>query len=130
VLRSQIGRHEHPSTKTEEVEHECRSKTFREELPIACGLSDLAQRKRREELSRQLFSGCQRTDELDDGYEFVFPGGPEWAEKLVRFVASERVCCPFFGFEMIFESGQGPISLRVRGPEGTKEFVREEFLGG
>jgi hypothetical protein len=41
-------------------------------------------------LSRQLFSGCQRTDELDDGYEFVFPGGPEWAEKLVRFVASER----------------------------------------
>jgi hypothetical protein len=31
---------------------------------------------------------------------------------------------------MIFESGQGPISLRVRGPEGTKEFVREEFVGG
>ena len=52
------------------------------ELPIACGLSDLEQRKRREELSRQVFSGCQRTDELDDGYEFVFPGGPEWAEKL------------------------------------------------
>jgi hypothetical protein len=100
------------------------------ELPIACGLSDLEQRKRREELWRQLFSGCQRTDELDDGYEFVFPGGPEWAEKLVRFVASERECCPFFGFEMIFESGQGPISLRVRGPEGTKDFVREEFVGG
>ena len=100
------------------------------ELPIACGLSDLEQRERREELSRQLFSGCRRTDELDDGYEFVFPGGAEWAEKLVRFVASERKCCPFFGFEMIFESGQGPISLRVRGPEGTKEFVREEFVGG
>jgi hypothetical protein len=100
------------------------------ELPIACGLSDLEQRKRREELWRQLFSGCQRTDELDDGYEFVFPGGPEWAEKLVRFVASERECCPFFGFEMIFESGQGSISLRVRGPEGTKDFVREEFVGG
>ena len=100
------------------------------EVPIACGLSDLEQRQRREELSRQLFSGCQRTDELDDGYEFVFPGGAEWAEKLVRFVASERECCPFFGFEMIFESGQGPISLRVRGPEGTKEFVRAEFAGG
>ena len=47
------------------------------ESPIACGLSDLEQRECREELSRELFSGCQRTDELDDGYELVFPGGPE-----------------------------------------------------
>ena len=32
------------------------------ELPIACGLSDLEQTERREELSRQVFSGCQRID--------------------------------------------------------------------
>ena len=58
------------------------------------------------------------------------PGGAEWAEKLVGFVVSERECCPFFAFEVIFEPGGGPISLRVRGPEGAKEIVREEFVGG
>lgn len=99
-------------------------------MPIACGLGGREQRERREELSREVFSGCLKTDELDEGYEFVFPGEAGWAEKLVRFVASERECCPFLSFEMIFEPGQGPISLRVRGPEGAKELAREEFVGG
>jgi hypothetical protein len=44
----------------------------------------------------------------------VFAGGAEWAEKLVGFVISERECCPFFSFEVLFEPGGGPISLRVR----------------
>ncbi len=100
------------------------------ELPIACGLGGREQRERREKLSRELFSDCVKTDELDDGYEFYFPGGAEWAGKLVAFVVSERECCPFFSFEMIFEPADGPILLRVRGPEGSKEFVREEFVGG
>ena len=100
------------------------------ELPIACKLTDEEQQKRREELSRELFSGREGTRELDDGYEFAFAGGADWAEKLVSFVVSERECCPFFSFEILFEPGEGPISLRVRGPEGAREFMREEFVDG
>lgn len=100
-------------------------RTASRELPIACGLSGAGLREHREELSRGLFSGCEGTRELDDGYEFVFPGGAEWAEKLVRFVVSERECCRFFAFELLFGSDGGPISLRMRGPEGTKEFIGE-----
>ena len=99
-------------------------------LPIACKLTDGQQQRRREELSRELFSGREGTRELDDGYEFVFAGGADWAEKLVRFVVSERECCPFFTFELIFEPAGGPISLRVRGPEGVREFMREEVVSG
>lgn len=98
-------------------------------LPIACGLSGREQRERRENLSREVFSGRLGTEELDDGYAFSFPGEAGWAEKLAGFVAAERECCPFFSFEMLFEPGGGPISLRVRGPEGAKEFAREEFVG-
>ncbi len=94
---------------------------------IACKLTDEEQQKRREELSRKLFSGRERTNELEDGYEFVFPGGAEWAEELVRFVVLERECCPFFTFELIFEQEGGPISLRMRGPEGTKDFIGVEL---
>ena len=99
------------------------------ELPIACGLGGREQRERREELSLEVFSGRLETEELDDGYVFVFPGEAVWAEKLVGFVVVERECCPFFSFELRFEPGGGPISLRVRGPEGAKEFAREEFAG-
>lgn len=99
------------------------------ELPIACGLSGREQRERREELSCEVFSGRLETEELDDGYAFVFPGEAGWVERLAGFVAAERECCPFFSFELLFEPGGGPISLRVRGPEGAKEFAREEFVG-
>ena len=99
------------------------------ELPIACKLTGEEQQKRREELSRELFSGREGTRELDDGYEFVFARGAEWAQKLVSFVVSERECCPFFSFEILFEPEGGPISLRVRGPEGSKRFVEERFVG-
>lgn len=98
-------------------------------MPIACGLGGKEQRERREELARELFSGRLGTEEIDDGYVFVFPGEARWAEKLVAFVVFERECCPFFAFEVLFEPEGGPISLRVRGPEGTKEFAREEFAG-
>ena len=98
-------------------------------LPIACELPAAGLAERREELSRELFSGCEGTRELDDGYEFVFPGGADWAEKLLRFVVSERGCCRFFTFELLFEPDGGRISLRVRGPAGTKEFIGAGLVG-
>jgi hypothetical protein len=100
------------------------------ELPIACKLTDEKQRERREELARDLFSGSEGVRELESGYEFVFPGGADWAGKVVEFIVYERECCPFLTFEMVFKPGGGRISLRVRGPEGAKEFAREEFIGG
>ena len=96
-------------------------------LPIACELSEGGQRSRREEISRELFSGLKDVRELEDGYEFVFPGGEEWIERLARFVAEERECCRFFAFELHFEPELGPVSLRMRGPAGTKEFLAGQF---
>ncbi len=107
------------------------------QLPIACELSEEGQRSRRDEISHKLFSGCKDVRELEDGYEFVFPGAQEWIEGLARFVAEERECCRFFAFELLFEPDLGPVSLRMRGPVGTKEvlegqfteeFAREHFL--
>lgn len=96
-------------------------------LPIACELSEGAQRVRREEISRELFGGCKDVRELKNGYEFVFPGGEEWIERLARFVATERECCRFFTFELLLEPDLGPVLLRVRGPEGTREFLAGQF---
>ena len=97
-------------------------------VQIACKLTDEPAQKRREELSRELFWGCEKVEELDDGYEFVFPGGAEWATRIVSFLVEERECCPFFAFEMVFEPYGGPISLRIRGPKQAKEFIEEGII--
>jgi hypothetical protein len=97
------------------------------QLPISCELSEGGQRSRREEISHRLFSGCKYVRELEDGYEFVFPGGEKWTEGLLRFIVEERECCRFFAFELLFEPDLGPISLIMRGPAGTKEFLAGQF---
>lgn len=99
------------------------------ELPIACKLTGEEQSQRRSELAQELFSRSKETNELDDGYEFVFPGDASQAEKLLRFIVSERECCPFLVFEVLFEPEEGDISLRIRGPEGDKEFIGTELSG-
>jgi hypothetical protein len=96
-------------------------------LPIACELSEEGQRSRQEDISREIFSACKDVRELKDGYEFVFPGSKERIEGLARFVAEERECCRFFAFELLFEPELGPVSLRMRGPAGAKEFLAGQF---
>lgn len=92
--------------------------------PVACSLSEEQERERRDELTRDLFALSTGTTELDDGYEYAFPEGAALAKQLVGFVVEERECCPFLVFELFFEPDRGPIRLRVRGPEGAKEFLR------
>ena len=66
--------------------------------------------------------------ELEDGYEFAFPGDADRAMRITSFIVAERACCPFFAFELVFEPDEGAILLRVRGPEGTKTFIEEELF--
>src|SRR5829696_5364250 len=82
------------------------------QLPIACSLSEPKLAERRGELE-EIFEGCLRMDELDDGYEFPFPGSKERAAGLTKFV--------------VFEVEAGPI--RLRGPEGVKGIIAETFGG-
>jgi hypothetical protein len=71
----------------------------------------------------EIFGDHLQADELEVGYEFYFRGSGQWAARLTEFIVFERGCCPFLAFELIFESEEGPISLRVHGPEGVKEMV-------
>lgn len=94
----------------------------RGEPPIACNLSGDEQ-VRRHEAVRDLLNRSRLVGELENGYEFAFPGDAEWAMKLTEFIVAERSCCPFFTFELAFETDG--ILLRVRGPQGTRQFIRE-----
>lgn len=72
---------------------------------------------------RELFSGKKEIRELEDGYAFRFPGEGDWASRLMSFIESERQCCGFFTFEIVFEPRNGPIWLRLRGSQEVKNFI-------
>ena len=67
------------------------------------------------------------TKEIADGYVFRFrPDGISFAE-IADWVATERVCCPFFDLAIEAERENGPMALRITGREGAKNFIRGEF---
>jgi hypothetical protein len=95
---------------------------------VACSLSEQGLAQRGQAVARDLFAFAERVDELPDGFAWRFPGDGEWQTKLLEFVAAERRCCGFFRIELIFEPGLGPVSLSMRGPDGTKAFIGETFV--
>ena len=76
----------------------------------------------------RLFQTVQGMHEAQNGYEFIFPNhGSESIEAFAEFIFNERRCCPFLEFTLKIPSNDKPISLLLTGPEGTQEFLREEF---
>lgn len=98
-----------------------------EVIPLACLLTgeDLTARG---EAVRPLIASYQKLQELEDGYAFQFPGDSEWIQRVVTFISEERVCCPFFTFELQFEPNMGPIWLRLRGSAEIKSLLHDQWL--
>lgn len=98
-----------------------------EENPIACRLSARDLAERREEVTRQLFAHVDAREELPDGFGFRFPAADPWAALALEFIQTERECCPFFRFEMIFMPNDGPFWLRLGGSAEAKAFILSEL---
>jgi hypothetical protein len=99
-------------------------KLYEDPVELACTLSDRQLTERKDGALAELIAGAEETTELSDGYELRFPGSAGWARTLADFVAVERECCDFLTFELAFRPHHGPISLRLRGPDGVKDFMR------
>ena len=100
---------------------------MQKEIPLACSLEQAKYDVREDEIQK-MFASSQQLRELADGYAFQFPDDKIWLDKLMHFIEGERECCPFFAFELHFEPAQGPIWLYIRGQEGVKEMLKDQFL--
>jgi hypothetical protein len=93
--------------------------------PIACDLnaipSDL--RQGHINLTESLFAQVEAREALADGYRFRFPAA--LLQTAAQFVSLERLCCPFFTFNL--DVSDDRLWLRLTGPEGTKELLEIEF---
>jgi hypothetical protein len=100
-----------------------------EESPFACDMTalDAKGRERHAVVTRQLNDGVQEVRELPDGYALRFTPSQESILLVSEFIARERLCCPFFSFELQVEKDGGPVWLQLRGREGVKAFIQAEL---
>jgi hypothetical protein len=105
------------------------NKKKNDEAPFACNVMALSkdQRTRYSVLTKQLIAEKEEVRELSDGYAFRFAATSESIEDLAEFITYERLCCPFFDFDLTVERNKGSLWLKLRGRDGVKEFIRSEF---
>ena len=96
-----------------------------QESPFVCNLGVLTaeDRARKEEISRSLRGLIAQVRELPDGFEFQFRPEAATLPLLGEWTWSERLCCPFFDFDLRLEREGGPLRLRLTGREGVKQFI-------
>jgi len=77
----------------------------------------------------KLFRAVECIDELRNGYTFRLPNQSDVLLEAAQFIALERLCCPFFSFQLNVEGERGAIWLSLTGQEGVKPFIMAEIGG-
>jgi hypothetical protein len=107
--------------------HTTTSPSARKQSPFYCNrlaLTPEVRKRHFEELGPKLRSLRKSVRELDNGYEFEFPGDPATYQLLAEWAIQERLCCPFFDINLQLEPEGGPLWLRLSGRQGIKEFIK------
>ena len=104
--------------------------TPKKTVVFACNMKAMSpeERKRQSEvLSPGLRTSKLSSKELADGYEFQFPSDAKTYQMVAEWIGNERLCCPFFVFDLRVGDASARMSLKISGPEGVKQFIRAEL---
>jgi hypothetical protein len=99
-------------------------------MAIACNIQAIsaAQRPRYNDLVKRLRAAVLDFIELPDGYDYLLDSSEITLPEVAEWISMERLCCPFLTFQLAVA---GETSrLTVRGPDGAKAILREEFHDG
>jgi hypothetical protein len=96
---------------------------------IACNprAIDTAQRDAHMESAESIFSAStvQEIKELANGYAFRLPLETPMLYKAVEFVANERLCCPFFTFNLVVGE---QFWLELSGTAEVKDYIKANIV--
>jgi hypothetical protein len=104
-------------------------------VALACNLGAIgeSQRSRYDDLVKRLRAALQSSAELSpaelpDGYSYRLDTAKITPPEVAEWMAMERLCCPFLSIQM--EVVGNDASVTMRGPDGVKALLREEFPSG
>ena len=86
-------------------------------------MSEDALRTRKLGLLARTVALATKTTRLDHGYRMEFASDSTVVILIAAMIDAERECCRFLRFTLTVESGLGPITLELTGPEGTQQFL-------
>lgn len=97
---------------------------------LACDLTAIPSSAREEHVvtAPQIFQTAQEVRELSNGYAFRFLNEPGKLMAIAKYIENERLCCPFFNFELEVKPDGGALWLRLTGNQGVKELLRSGLL--
>ena len=95
--------------------------------PVRCNLNALSadERAAHSRAFADLLPTFTDRKELADGYRLSGPAVS--APLLAEWIARERRCCPSLRFRIEMAPEQGPVTVTIRGPKGTRELLRGSF---
>ena len=98
-------------------------------IPIACNLTAIPPELREQHMTvgLRVLQEAQEVQELGNGHAFRFANQPGILMAIANLVENERLCCPFYRFEIEVTPNGGPLWLRMTGGEGVKEFEQAIF---
>jgi hypothetical protein len=85
----------------------------------------LAERGEHQRTTQRMVASASVIRECVDGVAFQLAA--EDYQTAARFIALERLCCPFLRFTLDVAPGRGPVVLTINGPPGTLEFLQSEL---
>jgi hypothetical protein len=94
---------------------------------ITCKLTTPKLQERKKTIITALKSRVLERTEVENGFRFRFKGDDENLELLTSFVKTERLCCDFFTFSITVGDAESDLLFELSGPEGAKEFIKEEI---
>ena len=93
---------------------------------LNCKLSSKERARRRAKVVEPMREAVVGVEELDDGYALEFNSEPGVLRMVLAFVEVERLCCPFFRFEIRVTPDGGPIWLEWGGSPEIKRALTEQ----
>ena len=91
--------------------------------PVACTLSAEQRRAAGDALLPALAARARMIEPIDAGYSLKFDDDGNVLEAILRVIDTERCCCRFLQFDLTLEPERGPITLKLTGPLGTRDFL-------
>lgn len=97
---------------------------LKQEIALACRLTDKDQIRRMNELHQSLFKKVSRVIDHPDAVELVFAQPDSLiSNELGEFIRFERLCCPWLLFQLTYLPDNGPVSLKMGNSPKTKQMV-------
>jgi hypothetical protein len=96
---------------------------------LTCNLDGIPsqERARYTELFESLRHAVRDKHELPDGFALLLDPAQFTMDQALEWTKLERECCPFLETELRWDIQNGPVWLDLKGPEGVKDFILDEF---